>query len=179
MSQIDEEVVGTITPDEEPELDLELEDTEDVEVLKEQLEKEREARRQLTARAKKAETENKELKTKISEPVKPTQTETSINNPLTPAAIDERVLKAQGMDDELLDKLKKVAQVTGKTLIEAQSDELFVAFKDKFEERVKADKAKLGASRGSSSVRKEKTFSTPGLSSTEHKEMWRKSQGLA
>lgn len=56
----DAEQLEAIIPDEELELDLSLDDTEDVEALKAQIEKDARIKRQLLARAKKAEFEKKE-----------------------------------------------------------------------------------------------------------------------
>lgn len=63
MTDESQQVVGATNPDEELELDLELDGTEDTDALKDALAKEQEAKRQILARAKKAEGELKELKT--------------------------------------------------------------------------------------------------------------------
>jgi hypothetical protein len=173
MSETDTTVAETIIPDEVLELEEELEDTEDVEALKENLEKERTAKQQILARAKKAEADLKALKAASQT----TATQTTTSNALTADEIDMRVLKAQGMSDELIGQLSKVAKVTGKSLFDAQSDEIFIAMKTKHEAEEKAEKAKLGVSRGSGSAKKEKEINTPGLSEADHKELWRKQNG--
>lgn len=89
-----------------------------------------------------------------------------------PAAdVDERILKAQGMSDELLTTLKKVASLNGTSLIDAQTDDLFVAAKEKFEKAQKSRAASMGASRGSGSPAPKKDLGTPGLSREEHKKL--------
>lgn len=162
-----------ITSDEELELESNLDDNEDVEALRSELEREREARKQLTARAKKAE---EQLRAKVSQPETPVE-QKSTQSSLTADDIDMRVLKVQGMSDEVIEKLSKIAKFNGVSLFEAQSDDLFVAWKEKHEADKRAEKARMGASRGSSSVRKEKTITSPGLTDSEHKDLWRQSLG--
>lgn len=86
----------------------------------------------------------------------------------TPLNIEETVLLANGMEETLLETLKKVAAVNGTSLIKAQNDPIFVAVKEKFEREKKSSNASLGASRGSGSVKAQKSLSTPGLSREEH-----------
>lgn len=86
----------------------------------------------------------------------------------TPLNVEETVLLATGMNEELLESLKKVAQVTGTSLIKAQNDPIFVAVKEKFEREKKSSSASLGASRGSGAAKVQKGFNTPGLSREEH-----------
>lgn len=85
--------------------------------------------------------------------------------------IEETVLLANGMDEELLGQLKKVAQVQGVSLIKAQADPIFVAVKEKFEKDKKQSQASMGASRGSGQVKARPTFKTPGLTEAQHREM--------
>lgn len=96
--------------------------------------------------------------------VKPEQTQTQA----TPLNIEETVLLANGMEETLLETLKKVAAVNGTTLIKAQNDPIFVAVKEKFEREKKSSNASLGASRGSGSAKVKKDLSTPGLTREEH-----------
>ena len=155
------------------ELEVNLEETteeETVESLKAklaekdlQLVKEAEARRQLTARAKAAETK--------SSP-KP-----QINNPISDLQIERKILKSQGMSDELLNELVALSTVRGKSLLDTQSDPIFIAIKDSKDAEVKANKAKLGASKGSANVKTEKGFGTPGLTDEEHKALFRERMG--
>ena len=91
----------------------------------------------------------------------------------TPLNVEETVLLATGMNEELLESLKKVAQVTGTSLIKAQNDPIFVAVKEKFEREKKSSSASLGASRGSGSVKAQKSLSTPGLTREEHMKLAR------
>lgn len=118
--------------------------------------------KKLFERAKKAEAENKVLKgTK-----KPAEAQAS------PTNVEETVLLANGMDEELLEKLKKVAQVNGTTLIKAQNDPIFVAVKEKFEKDKKQASASMPASRGSGQSKPKKDFATPGLTRDEHKALF-------
>lgn len=82
--------------------------------------------------------------------------------------VDERILKAQGMSDEVLKELKVVATARGVSLIDAQNDYLFVAIKEKIERDTKAQRATLGVSRGSGTAKPKVGFNTPGLSREEH-----------
>ena len=153
--------VASTTTEGDGELEIVLDDT----VSKEQY-------NQVFARAKKAEAELKELKKTPAE-----APQTTNNNPLTPDEIDARVLRLQGMDTDVLEALKKVAKINGTSLIEAQTDSVFVAMKSKIEAEKVSEQAKLGASKGSGTQRKQKTFNTQGLTDAEHKDMWRQAQG--
>lgn len=82
----DEQVLKEATISSEEEENLDLDDTEDVEALKEQLQKERDARRQLTARAKRAE---EALKT-APKPESPTL-EANAEDKINDEAIDLRL----------------------------------------------------------------------------------------
>lgn len=86
----------------------------------------------------------------------------------TPANVEEVVLLANGMDESLMEQLKKVAAVNGTSLLKAQNDPIFVAVKEKFEREKKSSSASLGASRGSGGAKVQKSLSTPGLSREEH-----------
>lgn len=119
---------------------------------------------QVVARAKKAETELKKLKS-----AKPLETITQPT--LSEDVVDSRILKSQGMSDELLSELKTIAKLRGKTIMECQEDPIFLAVKEA------AKKVKLPAARGSAPVKKSKDFNTTNLSEAEHKAMWREQQG--
>ena len=129
-----------------------------------QLLKEAEARRQLTARAKTAEAKA------------PVKKENSQFNNLDDTAVERKILKSQGMSEELLDELVALSTVRGKSLLDTVSDPLFIALKESKEADAKSAKAKLGVSRGSGTVKTEKSFDTPGLSEEEHKELWKNRQ---
>lgn len=96
--------------------------------------------------------------------VKPEQTKPQA----TPLNVEETVLLANGMDETLMEQLKKVAAINGTSLLKAQNDPIFVAVKEKFEREKKSSNASLGASRGSGSAKVKKDLSTPGLSREEH-----------
>jgi hypothetical protein len=118
--------------------------------------------KKLYERAKKAEAELKAIKPKA--PPAPSQVSPQLN-------VEETVLLANGMSEELLAELKAVAAVRQTSLIKAQNDPIFVAVKEKFERDLKHKNASLPASRGSGSVKPQKTFTTPGLTREEHKKM--------
>ena len=147
------------------------EQPDELEELRSELEKERKAREQLTARAKKAEAA---LKEKSSQSVEATEQTTTNNNA---PSVEETVLKAQGVDEDSLAYLKKVAQVNDIGLIEAQQDDLYLSWKDKREKEQKSQKANLGASRGSGQVRQKETLQTSGLTQDKHKELWKQQTG--
>lgn len=85
--------------------------------------------------------------------------------------VEEVVLLANGMSEELMAELKVVAQVRKTTLLKAQNDPIFVAVKEKYEKDQKTKQASVGASRGSGGVKPKKDFMTPGLSRDEHRAM--------
>ena len=60
---------------------------------------------------------------------------------------DEAVLLAKGYDEEDLAKLNMLAN--GKKLTEVANDEMFIAWKEKKDEKVKTSKAQLGSSKSS------------------------------
>lgn len=170
MSEEDKKVVEATNSNEEENFEDEIQDTEDVDVLKDTIEKDRIAKQQILARAKKAEAELKALKEKKPEA-------TQFNNNLTGEEIEITILKAQKVSEDEINYLKKLAKVNGTSIIDAQNDELFTAFKAKKEAEEKSEKAKLGASRGSGSVKKEKEINSPNLSEADHKELWKARQG--
>lgn len=98
----------------------------------------------------------------------------TVQAPQQPASqnIEETVLLANGMDEELLGQLKKVAAVQGVSLIKAQSDPIFVAVKEKFEQDKKQKEVSLPVSRGSGQMKPKKDFRSPGLSEEEHRKMF-------
>lgn len=116
--------------------------------------------KKLYERAKKAEAELKTLKSKPAEAKVSPQLD-----------VEETVLLAQGMPEDLLKQLRKVAKVNETSLIKAQTDPIFVAVKEKYEKELKQKDASLGASRGSAAAKPKKDFSTPGLTREEHKAM--------
>lgn len=147
---INEPVAEPVAPEVEPVL-------EDIvpEVTPEQLQA---TNKKLYERAKKAEAELKTLKSKPAEAKVSPQLD-----------VEETVLLAQGMPEDLLKQLRKVAKVNDTSLIKAQTDPIFVAVKEKYEKELKQKDASLGASRGSAAAKPKKDFSTPGLTREEHK----------
>jgi len=169
MSEQDTQVVEATSSDETVVLDDTTEVvTEDIEAIKLELARAKEAQAQILARAKKAEAELKTAKSTASP---------QISNTPTDEAIQTQILKAQGLSEELLSELKAVAAVRKVSLIDAQNDPIFTAIKERKEAEIKSAKASLGASKGSRPEKKEKTFETSGLSPEEHKAMWRSQRG--
>ena len=145
---------------------------EDVEAFQAQLAEAEEAKRQLTARAHKAEAEAKALKAKQAE-APPLQT----NSGLDADAVDVKILQSQGMSEDLIKELTTLAKVRGTSILATQLDPIFITIKEKVEAEDKAKKASLPASRGSGSPTARKDFNSPGLTDAEHKELWNKRQG--
>jgi hypothetical protein len=114
--------------------------------------------KKLYERAKKAEADLKTLRSQKPGEANPTN-------------VEETVLLANGMSEELLGELKAVAKVRNISLLKAQADPIFVAVKEKFEKDQKQKEASLPGSRGAGSVKAQKTFTSPGLSREEHRRM--------
>ena len=92
--------------------------------------------------------------------------------------VEEIVLRTQGMEDDLIEPLKKLAKINGQTLVEAQKDPLFIALKEKREAEKKSQEASMGAARGSAQKSPKISFNTPGITDAQHKELWKKTMGL-
>jgi hypothetical protein len=166
MSEQDEEVVTVDTSTEGEEAtnsndNSEQEDTVDLQV---ELEKERLAKSQILARAKKAEQELKDLKA---------------NPPLKqdPQLSDELKLIARGLSDEEIDKAKVVAKGLGISLPDAIKDPLFLSYQATLKEKERKEKAKLGASKGSGESQDD-TLIKQGMTRDEHQEAFKKVMGI-
>lgn len=120
--------------------------------------------KQVLARAKKAE----EALKKNSQP-----NITNKTNTLSAEEVDVKILQSQGYSDELISELKAVAKARGRSLFASTQDPIFLAIKAEKENEVKAQKAKLGASKGSATAKKEKDVNSVGLSEEEHRELWK------
>lgn len=125
---------------------------------------------QVVARAKRAEAELRELKALKEKASNGSITKT---NSLSEEEVDAKILKSQGMADDLIQELKVIAKARGKSILDTLTDPIFTAIKQQKETAAKEQKAKLGASKGSGSVKKEKSFNSAGLTDDEHKAMWR------
>ncbi len=88
--------------------------------------------------------------------------------PATPIDPIEAALRVNGMSKELLEQLKKVAAVTGKDLVDTQSDPIFIALKETIEKDKKREDASLPASRGAGTVKPKVGFNTPNLTREQH-----------
>lgn len=91
--------------------------------------------------------------------------------------VERTVLAAQGMPDELLNHLEKVAKFNGTSLLAAQKDPLFVAQKQEYESQERLKAAQVGASRGSGQSGGRISFDTPNLSRQQHMELAKKAAG--
>lgn len=138
MSDKDQEIESTISI--ENELDQLREGVDDPMVLKEQLRKEAEARRQLTARAKKGEADAKaerEARIKLEEALSEKEKITNNNSPVTE---DERLeLRLDGYSK---DEVNYIMQNGGKKVLEDPNSYTAIAIKTRREQL----KAELAAS---------------------------------
>lgn len=140
-------------------LDLEVAEEETPETP--DVEKLQATNKKLYERAKKAEADLKALKG-----TKPPQATPQLD-------VEETVLLATGLPEELLGELKAIAQVRKTSLIKAQNDPIFIAVKEQFEKDKKKEDASLPAARGSGAVKPKKDTTTPGLSREEHMKLAR------
>lgn len=164
MSEQDEEVaVDTSTEVEETTDSSDNSEQEDTVDLAEELEKERKAKSQILARAKKAEEELKTLKA---------------NPPLKqdPQLSDELKLIARGLSDEEIDQAKVIAKGKGIVLTEAIKDPLFLSYQATLKEKERKEKARLGASKGSGESQ-DNTLIKENMSREEHMEAFNKVMG--
>lgn len=113
---------------------------------------------------------------KTKQEAKPEQKKVINNNNNNSASIEETVLKAQGLDEDEIDMLKKVSVISSVSLIDAQKDPVYKLWKEKQEAEEKSKKAAMGTSKGSSS-KAVKGFNTPGLSEAEFKDLWKQKMG--
>jgi len=173
MSEQDEPVVDTITStEEEPDIILDdVEDTEDIEVLKDNLEKAQDAQRLIHLRAKKAEAQVRDLESQLK-----TSAHQPINKQPTDESIQAMILKSQGMSDELLGELKVIAKARGKSVLDTVNDPIFVAIKNQKEQEEKTKRASLPASKGAGQAIVKKGFQSENLTAEEHKAMWKETQ---
>lgn len=105
-----------------------------------------------------------------SAPIEKTEIKQNNNEYLTR---EEGVLLAKGYDDEDLARLNIIAKAEGKKITEVTNDEMFIAWKEKKDEKVKAVKAQLGSSKNSTSkTSKPVSEMTP----EEHRAYWQSLQ---
>lgn len=135
-----------------------------------------EQNKQLFVRAKKAEgftlVDGKWVKQSKPAPAVPTPTpSTSTVSP------EELRLIAKGLSDELIDQAKAISAGKGIPLADALKDPLFTAYQTVQAEEKKKEDAKLGASHGSGQEGSSNVFK-PGMTEEEHREAWKKAQGL-
>lgn len=169
METEDEEIITSENDDDDKDIDTNLENTE--EETEEESEEEpdvdalQEKNKNLFARAKKAETELKKLKS-----VKKDDSSNSSEEALTR---DEAMLIAGGVDAEDLEQLKAIQKGTSVSLSEAVENPMYKAYKEKKVRDVKRKKAQLGTGSGGGGT-KEDDINQEGLTREEHKKLWSK-----
>lgn len=153
------------------ELDFELDLSGQVNDLDIQakLEESENARRKLYTRLKEAESKLKQA---------PVQKESKKDIPLQQPNMDRdeiiaiSVLTAKEYSEDEIDYIGKIAKVEGISLLSAEKTDLFQAYKEKRANEIRTQEAKLSASRSGSRSQQQKDFSTPGLTSEEHKRLF-------
>lgn len=101
-------------------------------------------------------------------------TQTINTNQAQPITRDEAVLFAQGYSEEDVDYLNVVAKGTGLSMKEAKEHPIFAAYIEKLDKEKKAKRASLGTSKGSTI---QKQVSLAGISTEEHKNIWKEKMG--
>lgn len=149
----DEEEVTVDTPDEIQEEEVAVEETEAEET---------------EAKLAKAEAEANKYRRLYEKATKPKTEKKEASEQATPLSVEEAVLMAQGVPEELISELKLRAPKYSGSLIKAQNDPYFVAVKEQFEKDQKKAEASMPASRGSGSVKPKRDLNTPGLTREEH-----------
>ena len=119
-------------------------------------------------RAEKAEAELKALKAEAQEPTEK-KAQPTLSNSLSR---EEAILIAEGMKEDDLNKLQVIARGAGISLLEAKEDPLFASYYSNVMKERKSEKAKLGASKGSTIKQETPSFSN-GLSRDEHIALWK------
>lgn len=101
--------------------------------------------------------------------------ETKVEKVATPdsVSVEKTVLLAQGMDEELIEKLEDVARFRNVSLLKAKSDPLFLAEQQEFENQKRLKQAAMGSSNGSGAGSPKLSFNSKGLTREQHKELWR------
>lgn len=173
----------------EEEIDLQNDTTEEVENTEEVEEvdgadatetedepKYTESEMKLYARAKKAEAEARALKAQLKTKAPAKEESKTINNNSDSISREEVILIAQGMDEEDINRLKRLAG--NGSLLKAKEDEMFVAYYEKKQTEIKKKKAALGASKGSGATKSEEVDFNRPMTDEEHKEAWKKKMGL-
>jgi len=161
MDNTNDDAVVIDTEDEEATSSNEDSEEETVDLAGE-LEKAREANRDINARAKRAEDELKQLRK---------STPPSINN--DPQLLEELKLIARGLSDEEIEHAKVIAKGRGIALTEAIKDSLFLTYQSDLNEKKERENARLGASKGSGESKNSPDIK-PGMSRDEHEKAFNK-----
>ena len=141
-----------------------IQQTEGQETVAPEVEELRRAKAQLTARAKKAEEENRLLKANPQ-----------INNNDSQLS-EELKLIARGLSDVEIEQAKVIAKGKNIVLTEAIKDPLFLVYQEDLKEKERKERAKLGASKGSGES-EEDSIVKPEMTREEHMKAFKKVMG--
>lgn len=171
---IDPTPADPIEPEEDdeelsPEADPVPPQDETPEQLKARLAASEEARKKLYARL-----QREKSKGKPATP--PTAAPSATPATPTPLTRDEAIIIAKGYSEEELEQAKKVSVLENCTPVQALEKDLFKDWKTRRDKDETDRKAQLPTSRGGRSTVK-KSFSTPGLSDEDHKQMFQDKLG--
>jgi hypothetical protein len=149
-------------------------DTEDTSALKQELARKEESRQILYKRAKEAEAEVRRLKAEPpkAEAQNSSTKDSALQRNESPDAVDEKILRAtKGYDDEAIAELKFIAERESISLFAAEQDKRFVRYQAIVDEEKKKAEASLGGSKGSARKKAEPSFSDPGITSDQHRDL--------
>lgn len=108
---------------------------------------------------------------------KSTETNKVATNAPDKYTVERTVLAANGMPDDLLKSLERIAKLEDVSLLTATKDPLFIATQERYEQEQRLKSAQVGASNGSGSGASKIGFDTPGLTKDQHKQLWKKAVG--
>lgn len=146
-----------------------VEDSED------ELAKTKELNQKLFERAKKAEAEMKKLRAEKAEFEKISKSADEIKAHINPDLIAKEVRLLASLTDEEISEARDISKGKNISLEEALKTKSFLAFQRELRDEERKQKAKLSASKGSS--QEEQKGFKPGLTTEEHKALWRESMG--
>ena len=90
---------------------------------------------------------------------------------------EEAILYARGLSEDEVEKIKSIAKLEESNPLAAAESDYFTIWKDKKDKAKETQETQLGASRGSAKVTPKKDIGTPGISSDEHRNLWKKQMG--
>jgi hypothetical protein len=117
----------------------------------------------------------RKAKAQAKAPEQPVKKTLKVNTPNESVSREEVALMTQGMELEDIDQLKLIATAKKISLLEAKDEPLFSAYYENVTKQRKAEKARLGASKGSQYASNEKnTVIKPNMTKEEHQQAWEK-----